>query len=133
MQRDTQARNLIELETRFWRSMVDEDTDTALDLLCEPAAMVSEHGTMHFDHAAYRQMAERGSMVLKSFDLQDMQVLFPNDDTAVLTYRVKQSMAMRGKPEATEQLMADSSTWVRDGDRWRCAMHTETPLQDRAH
>lgn len=133
MQDSRQAQTLIDLENRFWQSMVDEDTDTALGLLCEPAVMVSEHGTMQFDHDGYRQMAERGSMVLKSYDLQDVKVLFPNDDTAVMTYRVRQSMAMRGKPDATEQLMADSSTWVRDGDRWRCAMHTETPLQQQSH
>ncbi|MEO8117694.1 MAG: hypothetical protein ABI606_00030 [Rhodoferax sp.] len=32
----------------------------ALDLLCEPALMVSAHGAMKFDHARYRQMADHG-------------------------------------------------------------------------
>ena len=123
------SKTLIDLENRFWKSMVDEDTDTALAMLDEPALMVSSHGAMKFDHAGYRQMAEKGSMVLKSYHLSDMQVVFPVEDTAILTYRVKQAMAPRGKSESTTQEMADSSTWVRKSGQWQCVMHTETPVQ----
>ena len=123
------ARNeLVDLETRFWQSMVDEDTDTALSMLDEPALMVSSHGTMQFDHAAYRQMAEQGDMVVKSFKLSDMNVVFPTDDTAVLTYRVKQAVAQRDGGKELKQEMADSSVWTRKDDGWRCVMHTETPV-----
>ena len=122
------AKDLVELENRFWKSMVDEDTDTALSMLCEPALMVSPHGSMRFDHATYRRMAEQGSSVLKSYQLSDMDVLFASDDTAVVTYRVKQTMAPRGKGEKTTEEMADSSTWVRKDGQWRCVMHTETPV-----
>jgi len=125
--------DLIALEKRFWQSMVDEDTDTALSMLDEPALMVSSHGAMQFDHAAYRRMAEQGTMVIKSFELSDMNVLFPNEDLAVLTYRVKQAMARRGKSDAIEQEMADSSVWARKEGRWRCVMHTETPVDSAKH
>jgi hypothetical protein len=74
-------------------------------------------------------MAEQGSMVLTSFKLSDVDVVFPNETTAVLTYHVKQGMANRGQPEsATTQDMTDSSTWVQGQDGWRCVMHTETPI-----
>lgn len=125
------SKTLIDLENRFWKSMVDEDTDTALGMLDEPALMVSSHGAMKFDHAEYRQMAEKGSMVLKSYQLSDMQVVFPVEDTAILTYRVKQAMAPRGKSESTTQEMADTSTWVRKSGQWQCVMHTETPLDKK--
>jgi hypothetical protein len=62
-----QEKTLVDLETKFWQSMVDQDTDAALALLTEPALMVSGHGAMKFDHAGYRKMAEQGSMVLTSF------------------------------------------------------------------
>jgi len=123
----TAERDLIELENRFWRSMVDEDTDTALGLLDEPALMVSAHGAMQFDHAGYRQMAEHGSMVVKSFELDDMKVVFPTEDTAVLTYHATQSLAKRGESREVRQEMNDSSVWTRKGGQWRCVMHTETP------
>jgi hypothetical protein len=119
---------LVDLETRFWQSMVDHDTDAALKLLCEPALMVSTHGAMKFDHAGYRRMADHGSMVVNSFEFSDMEVVFPNDATAILSYRVKQAVAPRGKGATTEQQMNDTSTWVRTDQGWRCAMHTEAPV-----
>lgn len=127
----TPSSTLIDLETKFWQSMVDHETDVALSLLCEPALMVSAHGAMKFDHAGYRQMAEHGSMVVNSFELSDMEVVFPSDSTAILSYRVKQGVAPRGKGATTQQEMNDTSTWVKTGQGWRCAMHTETPINAR--
>ncbi len=43
-------KTLVDLETRFWQSMVDQDTDTAIYLLCQPSVMVGAHGVMRFDH-----------------------------------------------------------------------------------
>ncbi len=123
----TPTQDLIALENRFWQSMVDGDTDAAVTLLDEPALMVSAHGAMQFDHAAYRKMAEQGTMVVKSFELSDMNVVFPTGDTAVLTYHVKQALSQRGKSAETWQEMNDSSVWTRKGGQWQCAMHTETP------
>lgn len=124
------AQHLIELEKKFWQSMVKEDTEAALSLLDQPALMVSSHGSMKFDHTQYRQMAQQGAMVLKDFKLSDIEVLQPTDDMAVLTYRVKQSMAPRGSNEnGPMQEMVDSSTWVRKEDQWQCVAHTETPAQ----
>lgn len=125
----TSSKTLIELETRFWQALVDEDAGTAISMLEDPAFMVSSHGAMKFDHATYRRMAEQGPLVVKSFELSDMQVVFPNDATAVLTYRVEQRVAARGEAKSTTEHMADSSTWVKSGDGdWRCVIHTETPI-----
>jgi hypothetical protein len=127
----TPTKTLIELENRFWQSIVDQDSDAATEMLCEPSLMVSTHGAMKFDHAAYRRMAERGSMVLTSFELSNVDVVFPNDGIAIVTYKVKQSMAPRGETEGTVQEMNDTSTWIHTGGRWRCAMHTETPIDTK--
>ncbi|KQY86057.1 MULTISPECIES: nuclear transport factor 2 family protein [Roseateles] len=124
----TADNTLIALEKKFWQSMVDEDTDTALSMLNEPSLMVSSHGAMQFDHAQYREMAEKGGMVIKSFKLSDMQVMHPSEDTAVLTYRVKQAIAQRGDTKEVEQEMADSSVWMRKDGEWLCVMHTETEI-----
>lgn len=118
---------LVDLETKFWQSMVDQDTETALKMLYEPALMVSAHGSMKFDHEGYRKMAEHGSMVLTSFELGDVDVVFPNDKTAILMYRVKQGVAPRGNGSNSVQEMIDTSTWIQSGKQWKCVMHTETP------
>lgn len=119
---------IVELENRFWQSMVDNDADTATEMLAEPALMVSEHGAMKFDHAGYREMAENGPRVVTGFELSDMQVVFPNETTAIATYRVKQQVAARGENGAADiQEMNDTSTWVKTNGSWKCAIHTETP------
>ena len=125
----TPSKTLIDLETKFWQSMVSKDTDAALEMLTEPALMVSSHGAIKFDHAGYRKMAEQGSMVLTSFELSDMEVVFPSESTAILSYRVKQGVAPRGSGESTVQEMNDTSTWIQTGKPWQCAMHTETPAE----
>jgi len=123
------AQHLIELERKFWQSLVRDDTDAALSLLDQEALMVSSHGSMKFDHAQYRKMARQGPMVLKDFRLGDIHVLQPTDDMAVLTYRVRQSVAPRDSDGmGTPQDMVDSSTWVRKENQWQCVAHTETPL-----
>ena len=125
----TPSKTLMDLEKKFWQSMVDEDTDTALQMLNEPALMVSAHGSMKFDHAGYRKMAGQGSMVVTSFEFSDMDVVFPNEETAIVTYRVKQGVAMRGNGKKSVREMNDTSTWIRAGTQWKCVMHTETPAE----
>jgi hypothetical protein len=121
-------KTLIDLEKKFWQSMVDQDTEAALALLDKRALMVSAQGSMQFDHAGYRKMADGGTMVVTSFELSDVEVFAPNDATAILTYRVKQSVANRDKPESvTTSNMIDTSTWVKAGNDWRCVAHTEIP------
>lgn len=125
---------LIALERKFWQAMVDEDTDAATALLHEPALMVSAHGALQFDREQYKKMAQQGPMVVKSFEFSDMQVMQPNDDTAVLTYRVSQAIAPRGDGgKEILQEMADSSVWLRKDGQWLCVMHTETELEDRSN
>lgn len=128
----TPTQTIIALEKKFWQSMVDDDTDTATGLLCEPSLMVSAHGAIKFDRAGYRKMAEQGSQVVTSFELSDVDVVFPNDATAIVTYKVKQGIAPRGTSTSAVQEMNDSSTWVRANGQWQCAMHTETPIDAKA-
>ena len=127
MSATTPDKALVDLETKFWQSMVDQDTDAALELLDEPALMVSAHGSIRFDHAGYRKMAEHGSMILTSFEFSNMDVVFPNQKTAILSYHVKQGVATRGNGSNSVQEMNDTSTWIQAGKQWKCVMHTETP------
>jgi hypothetical protein len=127
----TPRETIIGLEKRFWQSMIDNDTDVGVEMLAEPSLLVNAHGTMKFDHTTFRRMADSGAMQLESYQLSDVEVLFPNADTAVATYRVKQIVRNKGETKGTPQEMADSSTWVRRDGEWRCVMHTETPLDTR--
>ena len=126
------AETLRNLERKFWDSMKNQDTDTALELLNEPALMVSPHGSMKFDHAEFRRMAQQDALVLTAFEFSGMDVVFPNDKTAIVTYHVKQTLAPKDKTQSIDQEMNDTSTWIKVGRRWRCVMHTETPAESRS-
>lgn len=127
----TSSQTLIDLETRFWQSMVDQNADTAVALLNEPALMVSAQGAFSFDHAGYRAMARQTSMNLAAFKLKDMKVVFPDDTTAIVTYGVTQKIVAPGVGQALTREMHDASTWIQKGQRWQCVMHTETPVDAR--
>jgi hypothetical protein len=127
----TPSKTLIELENKFWQAIVDEDADAAVELLNEPSVLVGAHGAMKFDHEAYRKMTVNPAKKLTRFELSDVEVVFPNDATAVLTYRVKQHVSEKGKPGDAVQEMNDSSTWIKNGSDWKCVMHTETPAGEK--
>ena len=130
----TTEKDLIGLETRFWQALINQDADAAIKLLSEPALMVSAHGAMQFDHAAYRKMVDKGTMIITSYEFSDMKVMQPNPTTAILTYSVKQVLKSREKGESTTQEMNDSSTWIKVGTSWKCVMHTESPAaKEMAH
>lgn len=74
-------------------------------------------------------MAKQAPMVVKSSEFSHLQVAFPSEDTAVLSYHVKQSIAPRGAGKTVQQDMLDSVTWVRTPDGWQCALHTDTPVE----
>ena len=70
-------------------------------------------------------------MVVTAFALSDIEVLFASETTAVMTYRVKQTVAARegGKSaKGTVQDMTDTSTWVYVDKRWQCVLHTESQM-----
>jgi len=125
----TPSETLVRLEQKFWQALVDQDTETATELLSEPALMVGTHGAMKFDRDGFRKMARQGSMIVTGFELRDVDVVFPNTNTAILTYKVKQSVRPRSDTVVQIEEMNDTSTWVQNGERWQCVMHTETPVQ----
>ncbi len=116
------------LETRFWQSMVDKDADEAMTLIADECLVTGPQGAMKFDPQQYKKMTEEGQWTLDKFEFSDVDVIFPTDDTAVIAYKVHQQGTLKGK--AMDLNCADSSTWVRDGDEWKCALHTETILEN---
>ena len=114
------------LETEFWQSMVDKDADKAVTMIADECLITGPQGTMRSDPADYKRMTEQGEWELDQFEFSDVQVIFPQEDTAIIAYNVHQTGSMKG--QEMDLNCADSSTWVRDGNDWKCALHTETIL-----
>ena len=92
--------------------------------------VIGAQGVSAISRDEFAKMMEGSDWTLDSYKLSNVEVLFPTDDTAVIGYKVKQKGKMGGKPYDMEY--ADSSTWVRDGKDWLCALHTETLMEKAA-
>ena len=123
-----QAREIVDLERTFWQSMVDKDADLAMTMIADECLITGPMGTMRSDPDDYKRMTEQGDWDLKKFEFSDIEVIFPQDETAIIAYKVHQTGTMKGGP--MDLNCADSTTWVRDGDDWKCALHTETILEN---
>ena len=120
----TSTDTIRKLETDFWQSMVDKDADKAAAMIAEPSLVTGPSGTMRMDPKLYKKMTEEGEWELDKFEFSDVDVIFPNEETGIIAYKVHQTGSMKG--QEMDLNCADSSTWVRDGDEWKCALHTET-------
>jgi len=70
-------------------------------------------------------------MIVTSFELSDVEVVFPNDATAILTYRVKQEVAPQGRQ--CEHRAGDERYVDLDSERRSLAMrHAGRRNADRA-
>ena len=119
---------IIDLENRFWQSMKDKNPQTAQAMIADQGLVVGPMGTMRMDPAKYGEMTKQGQWTLNSFKMDAVDVIFPNEDTAIVAYKVHQTGDIKGQP--MDLKCADSTVWVRDGGAWKVALHTETILED---
>lgn len=121
---------IVDLEKKFWDTMSDKDAKTATAMMGEKSIVTGPQGIMLVTRGDFAKMMEGSKWSLDSYKFSDIEVLFPNKDTAVIGYKVHQKGKMDDKPYDTEA--ADSSTWIRvDGD-WLCFVHTETMIEKPA-
>lgn len=121
---DRQA--ILDLETKFWDTMKTQDADAATNLVAKESIVIGPQGVSKISKGDFRKMMEDGKWTLEDYKMSDVHVLFPNDDTAIVGYKVRQKGTMDGKPYDLE--CADASTWMRDGKSWQCVLHTETNI-----
>ena len=121
------TQTIVDLETRFWKALVDKDTARACAMIADECLITGPSGAMRIDPAKYSQMMSDGEWTLDTFEFSDVKVIFPGEDTAVVAYKVRQKGELKGEPMDLE--CADSTAWVRDGRAWKCALHTETILE----
>jgi ketosteroid isomerase-like protein len=117
---------IMDLEKKFWDTMKTQDTDTATAMMAKESIVIGPQGVSKISKGDFAKMMEDGKWTLENYKFSDMQVLFPDDDTAVIGYKVHQKGTMNGKPYDLEA--ADASTWTRNGKNWQCVLHTETMI-----
>jgi hypothetical protein len=117
------TRELLELEHRGWASLSDGTGDDFYgSLMTEDGVMVLANGAIA-DRAAVIE-ALRGSPPWQRLEIESARVVAGGPDAAVLVYTAR---AWRDESE-DPFVGAMTSTYVRDGEGWRLAVYTQTPL-----
>ena len=119
---------ILALETKFWQSMIDKNSDAGAQLIAEPSFVTGAQGVSSIDRKSFAKMMEMGDWVLHAYEFSDVNVEAVADDVAIIAYKVREELTVDGKKFTMEA--ADASTWVRDAKGWRCALHTESVLGD---
>ena len=121
------TQTIVDLETRFWKALVEKDTAKAAALIADECLITGPSGAMRITPNKYTQMMQDGQWTLDTFEFSELKVIFPTEDTAVVAYKVHQRGELKGEP--MDMQCADSTAWVKDGREWKCALHTETILE----
>ena len=122
--------DIVALETSFWDAMKAKDGGRASAVTAKASLVSGARGVMKVSKAKMGEMTEEGEWTLESFAFDDIEVVTPTPDVAIIAYTVRQKVVMNGQPK--EMRAADSSTWIRGEDGWECHAHSEAILPDKA-
>lgn len=119
---------ILKLETSYWEAMKAKDGKKAAALSGDPSLVSGQQGIMRIPRDKMATMTESGDWELLSYAFDDVQFEAPNPDVAIIAYKVRQKVRLKGKEQ--EFTAADLSMWVRGDDGWTCHAHSETILKE---
>jgi hypothetical protein len=120
---------IIALERSYWDAMKKKDGTRTAELSAKTSLVTGAQGVMSIAKDKMGKMTEEGKWTLESYDFDDIKVVTPTPDVAIVAYTVPQNVKMNGKSQ--EMRAADSSTWIRGSRGWECHAHSEALLQDK--
>lgn len=118
---------ILALETAYWEAMKAKDGKASSALSGDTSLVTGARGVMRIPRAKMGAMAEAGDWTLESYAFDDIEISVPAPDVAIIAYTVTQKVTLKGEPR--QMRAADSSTWVKGPEGWRCCAHSETFLQ----
>ena len=129
METKSVEKELIELERQYWQALKDRDYATAQRLTDDGGIVTGAQGVGTIDKKTLVTMMEQAPYTIDDFEIDpDMKVRVLGDDIAVVAYKVHEELTVQGKPVAFDA--AETSTWIRRGGSWVCAVHTEAITGD---
>lgn len=126
------TQEILGLEKRYWKAMQDHDLKTALELTDFPCVVASAHGIRSVDQKEFEKMfnsKEQDSIQSVDVDEREASVRLLTPDTAIVAYQLKTKSIRKG--EKRDMKAIDTSTWIKRGNKWVCAMHTEIEMAEQ--
>lgn len=114
---------IIELEKQYWNGMSQHDYETVRGLTKFPCIVAGKNGVMTVDEPSYKKMFEQvkdRKLTVKSISEEQVQT---GNDHALIAYLVQVDY------NGETMDCACTSTWVKEGGKWLCAMHSESDLE----
>ena len=120
--------DILKLETSYWDAMKAKDGNRTAELSGETSVVTGSQGVVSIAKEKMGEMTERGDWELLSYEFDDVEVSIPTPDVAIIGYKVRQKVKLKGKEQDLHAV--DSSTWLRSENGWQCYAHSETILSD---
>lgn len=117
-------KEILSLENAYMRAIQQHDTSRVMELTELPCIVTSAGGATKMDEKLMTKMMKEPMYELKSYEMKDITVQPVGDDVALIAYKISQEFILEDKPLKLDTV--NSSTWVRRGGQWRCALHTES-------
>lgn len=116
------------LEQSYWDAMKNKDGRRASELSGATCLVTGPRGVTAIDKAKMGEMTADDGWTLHAYAFDEVKVITPAPNVAVIAYTVRQTITMGGK--RMEMRAADSSTWIKGPAGWECSAHSETVLAD---
>lgn len=117
--------DILRLEKNYWDGMSNHDYETVKSLTKFPCIVAGKNGVMSVDEPNFKKMFEQGSSkTIKVKDISGEQIQVGSDH-AIIGYLIE--LDYDGKA----MKCACTSTWLKEGGKWLCAMHSESDLEKK--
>ena len=112
------AGTIIDLEDSAWQAYKNKQTRSFTKLLYKTYYAVYAGGIKTLD----MEVADIAKTELHDYSLADIQVVFPNANVAIITYKTKQGATFDRKDVSGTYY--NESVWVKKDEKWLNTFHT---------
>lgn len=123
MSQSSPDKALIDRERAVWEVVKNKQVDAFRKYYADNYSGVSSDGVKDIS----QEVEGVRNVNLEDYSLADTKVVFPNKDTAVLTYKVTVRGSYQGQD--ISGVYYASSVWVNQGGKWLAILHTEAKAQ----
>jgi hypothetical protein len=117
---------IISKEKAAWQAFKDKKADEFKKLLSTDLVSVYANGM----HNLQQEVDAMSKTDMKSFDLSDFNVVFPNKKTAIITYKAKIEATSDGKDVSGSYNVG--SVWNMAKGQWVGIFHTDSKVEAAA-
>jgi hypothetical protein len=118
---------IVDLEKKYWQGMENHDYETVKSLTRFPCIVAGKNGVRNVDQASFKKMFESGEGdKIKVLNFSNIETQSIGENGAVIAYLIELGIVDGTQKEPTK--CACTSTWIKENDKWVCALHTESEL-----